>query len=142
VAVTLFVVHARSGATTFASVASSAANSDTNLVANPLDSCLLRYRRQHFPRHKLARDNSGDQPGRFGTRRAGYHQNSDSLITKPQIVASAFKSNKDIKLYIAQGGDTVASVAANFGITSDSVRWSNDLAGSTVTAGQKLYIPP
>jgi surface antigen len=66
----------------------------------------------------------------------------DSLASKPQVVASAFKSNKDIKTYVVQSGDTVSSIAAKFGVTSDSVRWSNGLTGDAVTVGAKLLIPP
>jgi surface antigen len=69
-------------------------------------------------------------------------QASDSLIAKPQVVATAFKSNKDIQLYTAKAGDTAASIAAQFHITTDSILWSNDLTGNTVTTGQKIYVPP
>jgi surface antigen len=69
-------------------------------------------------------------------------QASDSLVSKPQVVASAFKSNKDIKLYIVRAGETVASVARKFNVTSNSIIWSNSLTGNELSAGQKLYIPP
>jgi surface antigen len=69
-------------------------------------------------------------------------QASDSLVSKPQVVASAFKSNKDIQVYIVKDGETVAKVAAKFHVTSDSIIWSNSLTGNTLSAGQKLYIPP
>ncbi len=69
-------------------------------------------------------------------------QSSDSLIAKPQVVATEFKSNKDIQTYTAKPGDTAASIAAQFHITTDSIVWSNSLTGNTVTAGQKLLVPP
>ncbi len=69
-------------------------------------------------------------------------QSSANMVSKPQVVATAFKSNKDIKLYIAQKGDTVSKIAAKFDVTSDSIRWSNSLNGGDVSPGQKLYIPP
>lgn len=69
-------------------------------------------------------------------------QSSATLVAKPQVVATAFKSNKDIQSYVVKAGDTVASIAATFNITSDSVIWSNNIKGNTVTPGQKLYIPP
>src|SRR6185437_7086198 len=34
------------------------------------------------------------------------------------------------------------SIATKFNVTSDSIRWSNNLISSTVNPGQKLYIPP
>jgi surface antigen/LysM repeat protein len=69
-------------------------------------------------------------------------QASDSLVAKPQVVATAFKSNKDIQVYTAKPGETPASIAAQFHVTTDSILWSNDLASNSVVAGQKLYIPP
>jgi surface antigen len=33
-------------------------------------------------------------------------------------------------------------VAAKFGVTSDSIRWSNNLDGSELPVGRELYIPP
>jgi len=69
-------------------------------------------------------------------------QSSDSLIAKPQVVASVFKSNKDIQLYTAKAGDTAASIAAQFHVTTDSVLWSNSLTGNNVVPGKQLYVPP
>jgi surface antigen len=73
------------------------------------------------------------------------HASSDAsgtLAAKPQVVSTVFKSNKDIKKYVVQAGDTVTSVAAKFGVNSNSVRWSNSLSGDALTAGKTLSIPP
>jgi N-acetylmuramoyl-L-alanine amidase len=66
----------------------------------------------------------------------------DKVIAKPQVVATAQKSRRDIKQYVVQPGETVASIAAKFGITSDSIRWSNGMTGDAVAAGKELTIPP
>jgi surface antigen len=66
----------------------------------------------------------------------------NNISVQPQVAASAFKSNKDIQTYIAQAGDTLASVAAKFSVTSDSIKNSNGLSGTAITAGTKLLIPP
>lgn len=65
-----------------------------------------------------------------------------TAVSKPQAVTTALKSRKDIKEYVTAAGDTVASIAAKFNVTSDSIMWSNSLRGNTLNAGQKLYIPP
>ena len=65
-----------------------------------------------------------------------------SVVAKPQIVYTALKDRYDIQTYVAQPGDTIASIAQKFGITTNSVQWSNNLTGSTVSAGTKLVIPP
>ena len=67
---------------------------------------------------------------------------NDSVVAKPQVVSTALKSKADIQTYAAVAGDTLSSVATKFGVTSDSIRWSNDLASDTLTAGQKLVVPP
>lgn len=65
-----------------------------------------------------------------------------SVVAKPQIVATALKSRQDIQSYVTQAGDTVSSIAQKFGITSDSIKWSNNLSSDTVALGTKLVIPP
>jgi LysM repeat protein len=64
-----------------------------------------------------------------------------AVVAKPQLVATPFKSVKDIKDYAVQPGDTVSSVAAKFGVTSDSVMWSNGLRGNVLAAGTTLQVP-
>lgn len=64
------------------------------------------------------------------------------IVSKPQIVSTAAKSYKDIQVYIVKSGDTLASVAAKFGVTSDSIRWSNNIDTNTLSVGRELYIPP
>lgn len=65
-----------------------------------------------------------------------------TVLSKPQVVTTTFKSNQDIKTYLVQAGDTVATLAAKFNVTSDSIRWSNNIYGNTLTTGASLLIPP
>ena len=65
-----------------------------------------------------------------------------TVITKPQIVATALKSRDDIQTYVVAAGDTVTSIAQKFGVTSDSIKWSNNLTSDSVALGAKLSIPP
>ena len=65
-----------------------------------------------------------------------------TVASKTQVVASSFKSAEDIHEYVTVSGDTIESIAAKFGVTSDSIRWSNNLTGNTVSVGTKLLIPP
>lgn len=68
---------------------------------------------------------------------------ADNIVTtKPQVVASGLKSRKDIQQYTAKQGDSVGSIAAAFGVTSDTIRWSNNVTGDSVSNGQKLVISP
>lgn len=68
---------------------------------------------------------------------------SDNVVTaKPQVIASALKSRADIQNYTVQAGENVPTIATKFGITSDTVRWSNSLTGDDVAAGRQLVISP
>jgi surface antigen len=65
-----------------------------------------------------------------------------TLSAKPQVVASTYKSNKEIELYTVQKGDSLASIANQFNVSEDSIRWSNGLSDNHVKVGSKLRIPP
>ncbi|RTK95363.1 LysM peptidoglycan-binding domain-containing protein [Candidatus Saccharibacteria bacterium] len=66
----------------------------------------------------------------------------DTVIAKPQVVATALKSYKDIQTYVTVEGDNIPNVAAKFGITSETVRWSNGLQGDNLSPGMSLVISP
>lgn len=68
---------------------------------------------------------------------------ANNVISKPQVVATALKSRADIQHYTTVAGDTITGLAAKFGVTSDSIRWSNNLSSAdTITPGTQLVIPP
>lgn len=67
---------------------------------------------------------------------------SNSITSKPTVTATALKSKADIISYVSQPGDTISSLAQKFNVTSDSIRWSNDLTGNTVASGTQLDIAP
>lgn len=66
----------------------------------------------------------------------------EQVVAKPQIVLTSLKSRKDIQNYKTKAGDTVSSLATTFGVTSDSIRWSNNIVGDALTADKELLIPP
>ena len=67
---------------------------------------------------------------------------NNNVTAKPEVIATALKSRADIQVYTTVGGDTIPNLATKFGITSDSIRWSNGITGDTIAAGTKLTIPP
>ncbi len=64
------------------------------------------------------------------------------IAPKPQLVTASLKSWRDIQEYKAVQGDTLDSIAQKFGVTSESVRWSNSLAADSIAVGTTLVIPP
>lgn len=68
---------------------------------------------------------------------------ADSLaVAKVQAVSTSIKTKADIQDYTVQAGENIASIAAKFNVTSDSIMWSNNLRGNNVAAGTVLAIPP
>lgn len=68
--------------------------------------------------------------------------NDTQVVAKPQIVQTALKSIKDLKEYVAVEGDTVEKIATKFGVSVETVRWSNDLSGNNVAVNTKVKVPP
>jgi N-acetylmuramoyl-L-alanine amidase len=67
---------------------------------------------------------------------------NNSVVTKPQVISTGLKSRKDIQIYKAVEGDTIESVATKFEVTSDTIKWSNDIPRNNITPGQELVISP
>lgn len=64
-----------------------------------------------------------------------------SAITKPTIVQLS-SASRNITQYTVQPGDTVDSVAALYGISADTIKWSNNLTGSSLAEGSTIDILP
>jgi surface antigen len=65
----------------------------------------------------------------------------DSSISKPQIIQVSSASRK-ITNYTVAPGDTTASVAAKYGITTQTLKWANNLSNDNLTVGSNLDILP
>jgi surface antigen len=73
------------------------------------------------------------------TAKAELAQTDTSVLAKPQIVAVG--EQRGIASYTAVAGDTVQSVAEKYGVSAETIRWSNSLIGDAVTVGSTLKIP-
>lgn len=67
---------------------------------------------------------------------------SDSYIEKPQLVSAGINMRTDVIEYITVEGDNVSGLAQKFNITSDTIRWANNLTGEALGEGKKLLILP
>lgn len=125
-------------------VRASAVSENSTSAASPLDQlssatiALTVARMSNLP-ETTAVTNQADSEDVAVTQAA---TEDSTVASKPQVVTSAFRSVADIHDYTTVAGDTIASIAAKFGVTSDSIRWSNNLSGAAVAAGTKLQIPP
>lgn len=67
---------------------------------------------------------------------------SDSLgTTKPQLVGSN-DTNRSVISYTVKLGDTVGSLATNFNISKDTIKWANNLTSDALVVGTVLKILP
>jgi murein DD-endopeptidase MepM/ murein hydrolase activator NlpD len=65
-------------------------------------------------------------------------QTDNSLITQVSI-----KPRDSLVSYTVVPGDTISSIAKKFGISTDTIRWQNDLKSvDDIKPGQQLEIPP
>lgn len=67
-------------------------------------------------------------------------QADNNVITKPQIIQPAAGS-RDIRSYTTLAGDTVDKLAAQFGVSGDTIRWANNLTSDALEPGKVLQIP-
>ncbi len=65
---------------------------------------------------------------------------STILAPNPDSVQSLIA--KQVKIYQTQNGDSLKSIAKNFGISEQTIIWANKLTGSSVKAGWQLIILP
>jgi surface antigen/LysM repeat protein len=62
--------------------------------------------------------------------------------TKPQLVGSDNSTNRSIINYTVKAGDTVESVAAQFKISSQTIKWANNLTSDALPVGSVLRVLP
>lgn len=135
--------HASSEQTMQSSPANPALGAPTTEVANPLDQlasaniALTAARMTGLAETTAITNQADSQSAEMSIMTA-----SNMVAAKPQVVTTTFKSNKDIVDYTTKRGDTISKLAARFGTTSDSIRWSNGLTGNSLKTGTKLVIPP
>ncbi len=122
---------------------SSASNSLQSVQASPLDQLSSADIAVHAARmtnlpESVAITNQADSEA----TQLAITATENKVVAKPQVVATTLKSAKDIKSYTTAEGETLSSLAAKFGVTSDSIRWSNNLGAEKIAAGTKVVVPP
>jgi len=64
-----------------------------------------------------------------------------STISKPTIVEVS-SAGRAITSYVVVQGDTVASVAAQYGLSENTIKWANNLKNNDLAVGSTLQILP
>lgn len=66
----------------------------------------------------------------------------DDYLAKRQVVATAGNANRGLTTHKVAPGETVASIATKYNVTTDTVKWANSLSSEVLNPGQKLTVPP
>lgn len=67
-------------------------------------------------------------------------QNDTEIISKPQIVQPT-ANGRDLLSYTTKAGDDVNAIAAQYGITGETLRWANNLSSDALDANKQLVVP-
>lgn len=68
-------------------------------------------------------------------------QNDDTLIAKPEVVQPETAATREVVAYKTVTGDTVPKVAEKFDVSTNTVRWANDLNSDALEPGRTLSVP-
>lgn len=87
-------------------------------------------------------DNAAQQVKQLNSQSA-LAATSGTFITKPQVVTTDTAARREVTAHQVKSGETIASVARKYGITTDTIRWANDIGSwEGIAAGQQLTILP
>ncbi|HVZ11879.1 MAG TPA: peptidoglycan DD-metalloendopeptidase family protein [Patescibacteria group bacterium] len=68
----------------------------------------------------------------------------DASLTTPDVfnTQASEKPRDKVITYNVQNGDTISTIAKKFGISTDTIKWENDLTDDSITTGDTLRILP
>ncbi len=67
---------------------------------------------------------------------------TEDQLAKPQLVATEIKTAADITKHTVAEGDTIDSLASDYNVTTDTIRWANSLKKDKLDVGSELTILP
>lgn len=68
-------------------------------------------------------------------------QSDADVITKPQIVQPEASSQRGIIAHRTKEGENVESIARQYGVTSQTIRWANNMTSDAVEPDKNLTVP-
>lgn len=72
---------------------------------------------------------------------SAFSQPDTTVISKPNILQPD-TANRAAASYVVVAGDTVASVAAKYNLSTDTIKWANNLTSNNLAVGSSLVILP
>ncbi|MGK2896423.1 MAG: LysM peptidoglycan-binding domain-containing protein [Candidatus Saccharimonadales bacterium] len=68
-------------------------------------------------------------------------QTDDAIIAKPQIIQPT-ASNRSVFEYTVKSGDTTSTVAQQYNVSADTIRWANNIQGDALEPNRVIRILP
>lgn len=68
-------------------------------------------------------------------------QSDAEVISKPQIVQPETSNERGIRTYVTKEGDTMETIANQFKISSQTLRWANNTNSDAIEPGKTLTVP-
>jgi len=68
-------------------------------------------------------------------------QTDAEVITKPQIIQPTTSTERGITSYVTKEGDSLESIARQFNISAQTLRWANNTTSDAVEVGRTLVVP-
>lgn len=68
-------------------------------------------------------------------------QSDAEVISKPEIVQPTTSAERGITSYTAKEGDTLETIARQFGVSTQTLRWANNTTSDAVAPGKVVTVP-
>ena len=69
-------------------------------------------------------------------------ESNETMVLPPGVNFEKSTLSDQIMVYTVQEGDTLSEIAEDFDISTNTIRWENNISGQTISVGQKLNILP
>lgn len=140
IGVVVFVTQAPSGNTSSTPSLSSAQSDEA--IASPLDELSSADIAVHVARAtRLPESTSVTNLADTVDNQLAVSTSDNVVSAKPQVIATSLPSRADILVHTVKKNENLSKIANKYNLTTDTIRWSNDLSGD-VSEGDKLYISP
>ncbi|HIA91961.1 TPA: LysM peptidoglycan-binding domain-containing protein [Candidatus Saccharibacteria bacterium] len=63
-------------------------------------------------------------------------------IVKSQVVQTDAVTTEDISKHTVANGESLDDIAEQYGVSTDTIKWANDMTSNVVASGKELTIPP
>ena len=68
-------------------------------------------------------------------------RSDENIVAKPQIVKPS-EGGRTVRMHITKAGETVQTLASQYGVSANTIKWANDLQSDALEKGRRLKILP